>query len=145
MRIPRMCILVLFVSAFSLAAFGQGVATGDLHVTVKDPGGNLVTNAEVTVRDEGKAIERSASGNGQGVYNALALPPASYTVTVTAQGFAKATATDVLITVGGSVDLPVTLGLAGTTESVTVSSTADLIETSRTSATDTVDQRRIDN
>src|SRR6266542_1664735 len=144
MRTPRLCLPIIILFLTSLL-HGQGVATGDLHVTVKDPKGSLVTNADVSVRDEGKAIERSASGNGQGVYSALALPPASYAVTVAAQGFAKATATDVLITVGGSIDLPVTLGLAGTTESVTVSSTADLIETSRTSTTDTVDQRKIDN
>ncbi len=145
MRILRLCLPIVMLFILPSLLQGQGVATGDLHVTVKDPKGSLVANAEVTVRDEGKAIERSASGNGQGVYSALTLPPASYTVTVTAQGFAKATASDVLITVGGSVDLAVTLTLAGTTESVNVSSVAELIETSRTSTTDTVDQRKIDN
>src|SRR5436190_7087756 len=145
MRVPRMCILVLFVSAFSLAAFGQGVATGDLHITVKDPGGNLVTNATVTVRDEAKAVERPAAGSGQGEYSVLALPPGSYGVSVAAPGFANATAQGVIITVGGLADLPVTLSVAGGTEQVEVSAIADLIETTRTSTTDTVDQRRIDN
>ncbi len=145
MRTPRMCILVLFVSSFSLVAFGQGVATGDLHITVKDPGGNLVTNATVTVRDEAKAVERPAAGNGQGEYSVQALPPGSYGVSVAAPGFAKATAQGVIITVGGMADLPVTLSVAGGTEKVEVSAIADLIETTRTSTTDTVDQRRIDN
>ncbi len=145
MRTPRLALTFVVLFILPSLLHGQGVATGDLHVTVKDPKGSLVTNADVTVRDQDKAIERSASGNGQGVYSALALPPASYTVTVTDQGFAKATASDVLITVGGSVDLPVTLSVAGTTESVNVSSVAELIETSRTSTTDTVDQRKIDN
>src|SRR5438105_4385589 len=145
MRTPRMCILVLFVSAFSLVAFGQGVATGDLHITVKDPGGNLVTNATVTVRDEAKAVERPAAGNQQGEYSVVALPPGSYGVSVAAPGFAKATAQGVIITVGGMADLPVTLSVAGGTEKVEVSAVADLMETTRTSTTDTVDQRRIDN
>jgi len=140
-----MCILVLFVGVFSLVVFGQGVATGDLHITVKDPGGNLVTNASVTVRDEAKAVERPAAGNGQGEYSVLALPPGSYGVSVTAPGFANATAQGVIITVGGMADLPVTLSVAGSTEKVEVSAIADLIETTRTSTTDTVDQRRIDN
>jgi hypothetical protein len=135
----------VFVSAFSLMAFGQGVATGDLHITVKDPGGNLVTNANVTVRDEAKAVERPAAGNGQGEYSVLALPPGSYSVRVTASGFANATAQGVIITVGGMADLPITLSVAGGTEKVEVSAVADLIETTRTSTTDTVDQRRIDN
>src|SRR5260221_6264892 len=42
-------------------------------------------------------------------------------------------------------DLPVTLSVAGGTEKVEVSAIADLIETTRTSTTDTIDQRRIDN
>jgi hypothetical protein len=145
MQTPRICSLLLFVCAFGMVAFGQGVATGDLHVTVKDPSGNLVTNATVTVRDEAKAVTRPASGNGAGEYSALALPPGSYSVTVAAPGFANATANGVVITVGGMAELPVALSVAGSSEKVEVSAVADLIETTRTSTTDTVDQTRIDN
>jgi hypothetical protein len=56
----------LILTFAATLAFGQGVATGDLHVTVKDPQGNLVTSATVTVRDEAKGIERSAASNGAG-------------------------------------------------------------------------------
>ncbi len=145
MRIPRICLLLALVLAVASLVYGQGVATGDLHVTVKDPQGNLVTNATVTVRDEAKGIERPAASNGTGEYSAQALPPASYVVTVSASGFAPATATGVVITVGGVEELPITLGVAGGKESVTVSSVAELVETTRTSTTDTVDQLRIDN
>ena len=145
MRIPRIALLCALVSGLSCLVLAQGVATGDLHVIVKDPTGNLVANATVTVLDQSKGIERVASSNGQGEYNALALPPAAYTVTVSAQGFAKATAPDVIITVGGSADLPITLSIAGTQEVVEVSSTADIIARDRTSTTDTVNELRIDN
>ena len=39
--------LFFFIPQF---AFAQGADTGDLHVTVKDPKGNVVANATVTVR-----------------------------------------------------------------------------------------------
>jgi len=133
---------LLFLSTFALA---QGIASGDLHILVKDPGGNLVTSATVVARDQAKAFERSTSVNSEGEYRLLALPPGTYTVTVTAQGFAKTTIQDVIISVGGSADLPVTLSVAGASEVVTVSSEAELVETSRTSTTNTIDQRRIDN
>lgn len=145
MRTLRICLLTLIAALSTAIAFGQGVATGDLHVTVKDPTGTAVASASVTVRDDAKGIERPAAGNGQGEYSALALPPGSYTVSVDAKGFAKATAQGVIITVGGAADLPVTLSVASETEKVEVSAVADLIETTRTSTTDTVDQRRIDN
>jgi hypothetical protein len=136
-------ILVLLLSSIT---FGQGgAATGDLHVTVKDPKGSLVTNATVTVSDVAKGVERTATGDGQGGYSAQQLPPGTYTVTVQAAGFGKAEAKDVSITVGGLVELPVALAVATGREVVEVSSQAELIETSRTSTTDTIGQRRIDN
>jgi hypothetical protein len=147
MRITRtfaFCV-VLFV-LFSLMAVGQGgVATGDLRVIVKDPKGGLVTTAAVTVHEVAKGLERTASGDGQGSYNARLLPPGTYTVKVVAPSFATAEAKDVIITVGGLVELPVTLALATGKEVVEVSSVAELVETSRSSTTDTIGQRRIDN
>jgi hypothetical protein len=136
----------LLIALCSSIAFGQGgAATGDLHVTVKDPKGNVVTNATVMVRDVAKGVERTATGDGEGGYNARQLPPGTYSVTVEGAGFGKAEARDVSITVGGLVELPFALAVAAGREVVEVSSQAELVETSRTSTTDTIGQRRIDN
>jgi len=135
-----------FVLLLSVIAYGQGgVATGDLHVTVKDPKGSVITNAVVTARDVAKGLERTATSDGQGGYNARQLPPGSYTVTVDVPGFTKVQDTGVSITVGGLVELPITLTVSGGKEVVEVSSQAELVETSRSSTTDTIGERRIDN
>jgi hypothetical protein len=137
---------VLFFLLLSALAFGQGgAATGDLHVTVTDPKGSAVATATVTVRDLAKGLERTASGDGQGGYSVRLLPPGTYSVTIDATGFGGVLNSGVVITVGGLVDLPITLALATGKEVVEVSSQADLVETSRTSTTDTIGQRRIDN
>jgi hypothetical protein len=125
--------------------FAQGAATGDLHITVRDPKGGVVTNATVTVRDDTKGLERSTSENSDGQYQVLLLPPGRYAVSVEAAGFGKATVTDVAITVGQMAEIPIGLSVAGTQEVINVSSEAELVETQRTSSTDTIDQRRIDN
>jgi outer membrane receptor protein involved in Fe transport len=135
----------LFVVFLSALCFGQGASTGDLHVTVKDPNGSVITNATLTVRDPTKGTERSTSGNVQGEYHILALPPGKYTVIVAAPGFARLEADNVTVTVGQMAELPVTLSLASAKEVINVSSEAALVETQRTSSTDTIDQRRIDN
>jgi hypothetical protein len=137
------CLLFLL---FSNLAFGQGgVASGDLHVIVKDPRGNVVVNATVTVIDAGKGFERTATSDGQGGYNARSLPPGTYAVRVSAHGFANVEDRGVTITVGELAELPITLSLATGMEVVTVESQAELVETSRSSTTDTIGQRRIDN
>src|SRR6202051_1613640 len=142
LRLFFFAVIFLFVHQF---AFGQGAATGDLHVSVKDPKGGGVTNATVTVRDVAKGLERAGSSDGQGGYSAHLLPPGTYSVTVEGLGFTKVENTDVAITVGGLVELPVALSVSGGKEVVEVSSQAELVETSRSSTTDTIGQRRIDN
>jgi len=145
MTMRKLVSLIVLMLALSAFGFAQGAATGDLHVTVKDPKGSVVTDATVTVRDLAKGLERAGTGNGQGEYGILLLPPGTYQVTVEAAGFAKAKVDNVAITVGQSADLPIVLGLAGAQEVVNVSAGAELIETTRTSTTDTIEQRRIDN
>src|SRR5271168_2436957 len=136
---------VVLLAALATLSQAQNASTSELHVTVRDPKGAVVTNATVTARDEGKAFERSTSANSDGEYHLIALPPGTYTVTVESAGFAKAEVKDVTVTVGQSAELPVALTISGGQTSITVTSEAALIETTRTSTTETVDQRSIDN
>src|SRR6201993_3222458 len=145
-RTFKVVVVSFLVLLLSVMAHAQGgVATGDLHVTVKDPKGSVVTNATVTAQDVAKGLERTATSDGQGGYSARQLPPGTYAVTVEVPGFTKVQNTGVAITVGGLVELPVTLSVAGGKEVVEVTSQAELIETSRSSTTDTIGERRIDN
>jgi len=141
----RLFFFAVFFLLVRQSAFAQGASTGDLHVSVKDPKGNVVTNATVSVRDVAKGLERAGSGDGEGGYSVRQLAPGTYSITVDAPGFAKAAATGVAITVGGMAELPVTLTVAGGREVVEVNTQAELVETSRSSTTDTVGERRIDN
>ena len=145
MLVRKLVSVACLVIMLAVLGFAQGASTGDLHVTIRDPKGSLVTNATVTARDESKALERTTSENTDGQYRILLLPPGQYTVTVEASGFARATVLEVAITVGQMAELPIVLSVAGTQEVINVSSAAELVETQRTSSTDTIDQRRIDN
>jgi Carboxypeptidase regulatory-like domain/TonB dependent receptor len=138
------CFAVIFLLVPQFA-FAQGAATGDLHISVKDPKGGGVTNATVTVRDVAKGLERAGSSDGQGGYSVRQLAPGTYSVIVDAPGFAKTEATGVAITVGEMAELPITVTIAGGKEVIEVNSQAELVETSRSSTTDTIGQRRIDN
>jgi Carboxypeptidase regulatory-like domain/TonB dependent receptor len=136
---------LLFALVWIGAAFGQGSASGDLHVIVKDEKGGFVTNATVTVREQAKATVRATTLNTDGEYRIVSLPPGVYTVTIEAPGFARAEAKDQSLTVGQMKELPITLSISGVETVINVSSEAELVETTRSSTTNTVDQRRIDN
>jgi hypothetical protein len=66
-------------------------------------------------------------------------------VTVAAPGFAKFESHDQQVTVGQMRELPVNLAVGSVQTVVSVTSEAELVETTRSSTTNTIDQRRIDN
>jgi hypothetical protein len=139
--VPLIGLFLLFLSS----AFAQDVSTAQLHGIVRDPKGLVVSGAKVTVRDEQRGIERTATTDVGGEYQVLKLVPGPYTVTVEAPGFAKWTSKSVVLAIGQAAELPVALSVATTTEEVTVSAEAELIETQRSSSTTTIGEQRIDN
>lgn len=144
-RALKLACVMLAGMALARGAMAQGVATGDLHGTVRDPNGAVVNNATVTVRDEARAFERSTRTDADGNYQFLLLPPGRYTLTVEASGFGKLVAKDVGLTVGQQAEFSVTLKVAAAATEVTVTGEAALVETQRTSSTTTIAQERIDN
>jgi len=121
------------------------VASAELQVTVKDTKGAVVRNATIVVRNTTTNVERTQTSNTGGEYPFRALAPGHYEVTVTAPGFARAVAKEVPLTVGQLAEFPVTLKVASVSETVTVSSEAELVETQRSSSASTIDERQINN
>jgi hypothetical protein len=121
------------------------VQTSELHVAVKDAKGAVVRGATVTVADPGKGVSRTATTNADGVAILLSIPPGAYSVTVESAGFAKLVESSVRLTIGQVGELAVSLSVAAASETVTVSSEAELVETQQTASATTIEQKSIDN
>ncbi len=118
----------------------------DLQGYVRDPSGAVVQNANVTARNKATGAERSATTNDEGYYRITNLPPGDYEVTVEAANFKKANLPALTLTVGQTADLDVPLEIGQITDVVTISdATTDIVETSRTQVSNTIDQQRIEN
>ncbi len=135
----------ILMTCWLLAGSLLAQSTAELHVTVKDPNGAVVKNAAVTVRDAARNIERVMTLNTDGEYQFLQLPPGRFALSVSAPGFAKVEASDIVVTVGQKAEVPITLQLASVQEIVNVTTAPELVETQRTAPTTTIDQTRIDN
>src|SRR5262249_9596537 len=96
--------------AGSLRAQSQA-ATGQISGVVTDPNGAVVPGAKVTVTSLSTGASRELETNEAGLYQAVLLPPGRYKVTVTAAGFAPATAADVVANVGSAVTVNFALKL----------------------------------
>ena len=135
---------LLLVCFFSTVLRAQNISTAQLNGTVHDQTGAVIPNAAVTISDESKGFSRSTTTDAQGNYRLLLLPPGTYTVKATATGFNTYVSQNVILTTGEQAELPLSLSV-GTTQVVTVSSGADIVETQRSSQSTTVDQLRIEN
>ncbi|HEU5452234.1 MAG TPA: TonB-dependent receptor [Terriglobales bacterium] len=90
--------------------------TGSLAGTIKDPSGAVVSNATVTATNVNTHLTRTAATSGTGGYNFTALPPGTYEVQATAQGFAPVKQqVDVSVGAAATADLQMNVASAGTT------------------------------
>src|SRR5690242_4166271 len=140
------CVLAMLLLSAN-AALGQAQANAaDLQGVVKDSTGAVVPNATVTVRNPATNVSKNATTNDQGLYRLVNLTPGEYEVTVEAANFKRAVLTRVTVTVGQRADVDVTLEPGQLTESVTISdATSEIVETSKTAVSTTIDQQRINN
>ena len=142
----RFCVLVVLVLVLALTAFAQSQATtGNIEGRVLDPNGAALPGATVTATNQATGFEKTATSDSEGNYRVILLPPGPYTVRATGQGFAQTELRDVAVTVGSKTPLDLSLSVGGASGSVTVTSEAPVVETSRTSVSTTINQRSIEN
>jgi Carboxypeptidase regulatory-like domain/TonB dependent receptor len=102
--------------------FAQSTTQGAIAGTVMDPSDATVPNAKVTVKNKGTNAEENVMTDEAGYYRIPKLTPATYTVTVTASGFAELKAEDVIVDIGRVTDFSPHLSVAAAGASITVSS-----------------------
>jgi hypothetical protein len=140
---PQICRLIAPISADVLPVFGSLFllllvafpalvraqnANGALRGEIQDASAARVAAARVLVQSNGSSIRREARANERGEFRIEGLGPGSYRVTVTAKGFAEATA-DVEVAVSVVRDITVTLNPENPRETVNVQGTSSSITT----------------
>ncbi len=125
--------------------FAQSNAA-DLTGTVTDPAGAVVPGATVTARNPATGFTRTVTTNDEGVYQLLGLPPDEYEITTEAATFKKTVISPVKLTVGQAATLEIKLEVGAQDIVVNVSgSSVEVVETTRTSVSNTIEQERIEN
>jgi hypothetical protein len=118
-RVPVLvaCLLAL---ASGTVAYAQGVQTGTITGTVKDPGGLSLPGVTVTASSPALQGLRATVTDVNGVYFIKGLPAGVYTIAFEIQSFKSATKSNVELSVGSLSEVNQTMSLAGVTETVNV-------------------------
>jgi hypothetical protein len=135
--------LMLTALAMATHAAAQGGTTTTIAGTVVDTGGGVVPGADVTISRADIGFTQSANTNEQGQFSFPGIPPGTYTLKVTLQGFKSFLANDVVVTSGAPANVSVKLEVGGLEETVTVSSTSEIIQAQAPTVSSTINTQQI--
>ena len=137
-RAVQLLTVALAVLVLSFPAFSQG-NLGRVMGTVTDQSGGVVTGATVTVVDVDRGITRTLATDDAGEYNAPNLTPGNYTVRAEAKGFKRLERQSVDVGVGKEVRVDLTLQPGEQNQTVTVTESVPLVETTNATLGGTLD------
>ena len=135
--------LLLLFLATAAAAIAQE-QTGAIQGTVKDATGAVLPTATLEARSDAAVGANVAMADARGVYRFPALPPGRYIVTARAAGFAPAKVDEVIVVVGKTLTIDLTLGIAPRTESVQTVAESPLIDVTQSASFATAPRELID-
>jgi hypothetical protein len=122
LQIHFVCFLAIFLSSCGVV-FAQSSSTS-LQGTVTDSTGAAIEGASVSLINAALKAERSMTTGSQGDYRFSSLAPGTYTLRVSASGFAKYEQTGLQLLVNTPATVNVELKVGGGLETVTVTGEA---------------------
>jgi hypothetical protein len=124
------------------SVFSQGTNLGTIRGSVTDPNGAVIPNAAVQITDQVTGLSRDLTTDSQGNYEAAAVKPGNYKVTVTAPGF-KTTVVDAVVAGADVVRADVKTEIGAASESVNIAAEAGLIEKDQGVISSTLNNRQL--
>ncbi len=127
--ISRWIVLVATATLLLVGGMLAQETTGGLVGVVKDPTGAVVPNAKVVLTAPSLTGNKTFTTDAAGNYRFSNLPPDTYVVTVSAQGFSTVKREGVTIEVGHLPTLDIPMAIGGTDTVVEVTGAAPMIDT----------------
>jgi len=127
----------LIVSVVSPAS---AQTTASIKGTVTDASGAVVAGAKITVKNPSLGIARTTETNESGDYEVPALPPGTYSVEVSKDGFQKQQANSLIVAVSQNSVQSFSLSVASTSDVLVVESTQPVIDSTSITVGQVIDK-----
>ena len=134
-------LLAVTIGSAHTRAAAQTAVDGAIGGNVTDASGALVSGAAVTVHNTGTGADERATTDTSGFFRVIHLQPGLYSVTVSKAGFKSFKSDGVLVTVGLLTDVPASLAIGGSSETVEVTDSEPLIDTTDNSVATLINQK----
>jgi Carboxypeptidase regulatory-like domain len=129
----RLAVLLLLLATFCIAPFAAAQSTGGrMRGTVTDSSGGAVTGANLALINEATNVTVSTVSGNNGEYIFLEVPVGTYDVDVAQQGFKRYSRKGIVVNLNEVVTLDIPLQVGGSTETVEVTGTPPVVDTTST-------------
>ncbi len=119
------------------------VSTATITGVVQDSGGAVIPGANVVLTQvQTNATAKAVSGD-RGAFSVQALPVGPYSMNVTAPGFSNYERTNIVLTVGQVANFEIQLAVGSSSETVSVTAGAPLVNQTEPTISTTVDQQTV--
>jgi hypothetical protein len=118
--------------------------SGTILGTVTDSSGAVMSNAKITVVNEGTGLTRTVVADAGGDFTAPSLPTGRYTVIAEAVGFKTLSLSNIQLGVDQRARIDLKLDVGSVSESVTIEAKAPLLQTSSSELGTTVTNQQIE-
>jgi hypothetical protein len=137
------CCLSLIAGFGVLPCFGQTAGVAQISGVVRDASNAAIAGAQVKITQTDTKFVRETITDERGSYVAPALPVGPYQIDVSANGFKTFTQTGILLQVGASVDVNVSMQVGTASEHIDVQAEAAMVNTTDNAISQVIDERRI--
>src|SRR5213594_159071 len=136
-------VLFVLLAILFVAVSSQAQGLGSIAGRITDPEGASVANAKVTALQVGTGFSRTALSDTEGLFVIPSLQPATYSLSVEANGFSTARESGIVLLADQTLTVNVGLKLGMTTEVVVVSGNALQVDTSTSTLKQVIEQQRL--
>ena len=128
-RLMRVIAPLLCLATITSATMAYGQVTTSLSGTVTDTSGAVLPGADVVAKADETGTTFTSVTNERGLFHIPGMPIGRYTVTVSLQGFKTVALSDIRLSTATAAEVNVKLELGQLSETVTVKSGTEIVQT----------------
>ena len=134
---------VLLFCVPQLRLHAQAAGTASIQGSVVDPTGAVLPGATLNLIDTATQVKRTVTSDSSGLYTFPNVPVGTYTLTVAASGFRTYVQTNIVLEVGSSIAINVSMTVGTTDQRVEVKAEGLALQTEDSSFKQTIDQQTV--
>jgi len=142
-QVDRKYALTWMLAMLTPVCCGQAVAVAEAQGRVLDASGAAVPGAQIRMTEAETGYVRNTTTGADGSYSLPNLPVGPYALEATAEGFKTHVQSGIILQVGSSIQVDVTMQVGSVSENVVVMASAGMVETRSNSVAQVIDERRI--